>query len=227
MTHIDLPQGPGAAGFRQEYWERYYGDLSIMDGVYNASQHARYLHSLFELEGVFVGNLVDLGFGLGHLLSEMIEVFLPYRVEGIEPSAYAFRQVSAKRLQRTPQMEVSLFHEDMMSWCGDAARNQLEFDLGLCTSVFQYLSDEEIGYCIPILAQRIKYLYFTVPIDVELDYQTKHLNFNDTYAIPRSRERYHQLFAPGFTVVASRVLESKVFYQEGNSCFNELLYRYG
>lgn len=227
MDSKQLPQGPGAKGFPPAYWHRYYGDLSIMDGVYNATQHAQYLHSIFALEGVFVGNLVDLGFGLGHLLTEMIEVFMPYAVEGIEPSSHAFHQVRPRQLQRVPSMEVSLYPIDILTWCRDESRHQVTFDLGLCTSVFQYLSDEEIQFCVPILAQRIKYLYFTVPIDIELQYQTDHLDFDDTHAIYRSREAYHRFLTPQFTVVASRILESKVFYDENNSCFNELLYRYG
>ncbi len=226
MSKVSKPQGPGAEGFDSKYWEVYYGDLSIMDGIYNAQQHARYLQSLFELEGVHVGEIADLGFGLGHLLDAMIEVFMPYLVHGIEPSPHAFQLVNRDALQKVPSMEVLLQQTDLLSWCLDSSWDEKVFDLGLCTSVFQYLSDEEIHTCIPILAQRFRFLYFTVPLDVELVYQTEQMDFDDVYARHRSREEYHQLFTPGFTVVASRVLESKVHFDEENSCFNELLYRY-
>lgn len=226
MSQSFIPKGPGAEGFDPDYWARYYGDLSIMDGVYNGRQHAQYLKSLFELEGVHVGEIVDLGFGLGHLLSEMIDAFMPYCVDGIEPSPHAFHHVRVEDLRRVPSMEVSLQQMDLLSWCLDSSLDDKVYDLGLCTSVFQYLSDEEIKTCIPILAKRLRFFYFTVPLDIELEYQTEQMDFDDVFAKYRSREEYHQLFAPGFTVVASRVLESKVHFDEDNSCFNELLYRY-
>lgn len=218
--------GPGAEGFRSSYWEKYYGDPDIMDCIYNAREHANYLEALFSLEAIHIGSLIDFGYGLGHLLGAMIDAFMPHTVEGIEPSSHAYNRVDAASLQRVPSMEVSLHATDLLSWCLDSSREEVEFDLGICTSVLQYLSDEEIRTCVPILARRVKYLYFTIPIDIELEYQTHQMNFDDVYAIYRTKEAYHELLSPGFTVVSTRVLESKVFFNEDNTYFNELMFRF-
>ncbi len=226
MSDSATTQGPGAVGFKTSYWKKYYGEPQIMDCVYNAKEHAHYLQHLFALETVNIGTMIDFGYGLGHLLEEMINVFMPYQVEGIEPSAHTYALLDAAQLQRVPSMEVSLFPIDLLTWCLDESRDDVVFDLGICTSVFQYLSDEEINLCVPIMAKRVKYLYFTIPIDTELDYQANEMNFDDVFAIPRSREAYHELLSPGFTIVSTRVLESKIHFDEENTCFNELMFRF-
>ena len=173
MSRYVKNYGPGAEGFRSSYWEKYYGDPDIMDCIYNAREHANYLEALFSLEAIHIGSLIDFGYGLGHLLGAMIDAFMPHTVEGIEPSSHAYNRVDAASLQRVPSMEVSLYATDLLSWCLDSSREEVEFDLGICTSVLQYLSDEEIRTCVPILARRVKYLYFTIPIDIELEYTKK------------------------------------------------------
>lgn len=226
MEKKDLLQGPGSEGFKKSYWKRYYSNPDVMDCTYNAYEHALYLKHLFALEFVEVTSLVELGFGFGDLLKAMLEVFNPYYVEGIEPSGHAFAIAREKELKPVESTELRLEHLDLLTWCQDRERDDMVFDLGICTSVFQYLSDEEIRYCMPILAKRMKYLYFTVPIDIELKYQEDEMDFNDVYAKHRSREEYHEFFRGNFTVVGTRVLESNVHFREMTSPFHELLYRY-
>ena len=74
-----------------------------------------------------------------------------------------------------------------------------KFDLGICTSIFQYLTDKDLKEIIPILSERIRYLYLTVPTDIELGRQISELDFKDEYAIHRSREKYQRLLKPHFT----------------------------
>jgi hypothetical protein len=88
------------------------------------------------------------------------------------------------------------------------------------------LSDKELKEIIPILAKRIKYLYLTVPTNVELGRQVSELDFKDEYAIHRTREKYQKLLKPHFTFVSARVLESKHHFDEESTVFTDLLYRF-
>jgi hypothetical protein len=122
--------------------------------------------------------------------------------------------------------EITLLPVDMLTWCQSQRYSSDDaFDLGVCTSVLQYLSDPEIEQVVPILAQRVKYLYFTVPTDTELAYQTTEFDFYDRYAFSRTREEYRQMLGGHFTIVSNRVLESKVHFDEENTYFHDLLFR--
>jgi hypothetical protein len=118
----------------------------------------------------------------------MLKAFIPYRAMGIEPSEYIFKKAKIDKLRPVESTEISLYQEDLLTWC-HSKRKKSNFDLGICTSVFQYLTDKELKEVLPILAQRIKYLYLTVPTYVELGRQVSELDFKDEYAIHRSRKK--------------------------------------
>ena len=155
----------------------------------------------------------------------MLRAFKPHMVVGIEPSPYAFKKVKLDKLRPVPSTDLKLFEEDLVTWCRTNRRGN-KFDLGICTSVFQYISDKDLKEILPILAQRIKYLYLTVPTDVELGRQVSELEFKDEYAIHRSRDKYQKLLRPHFTFVSARVLESKHCFNEETTHFTDLLYRF-
>ncbi len=196
-----------------------------MDGIGNAKDHMRYLKSFLSVEHVDVSTIIDLGFGYGHLFKEALKTFKPYKAVGIEPSSHAFRKVTTNWLRPVPSTELNLYEEDLMSWCRKNRRRN-KFDLGICTSVFQYISDKDLKEIIPVLSQRIKYLYLTVPTDIELQRQISELEFKDEYAIHRSRKKYQMLINKHFTFVSARVLESKYFFSERTTHFTDLLYRF-
>ncbi len=210
--------------FDKTYWDTNYSDPMSMDGIGNAKDHVKYLQSFLAVEHVDVSTMVDLGFGYGHLFREMLKAFKPYRAIGIEPSAYAFKKAKLDKWRPVPSTDLELFPEDLVTWCRTERKKNV-FDLGICTSVFQYLSDKELKEIIPILSKRIRYLYLTVPTDIELGRQVSELEFKDEYAIHRSREKYQKLLKPYFTVVSSRVLESKHFSDDESTSFTDLLYR--
>lgn len=215
----------GQSGFSDSYWKTNYESPEEMDGIGNASIHVDYIKSLFGLEYIDINSVVDLGFGLGYLFEKVLAEFIPYKAYGIEPSEYAFKKVVERNISPAESTKFKLEKTDIVSWC-TANKQMKNFDLGLCTSVFQYLTDEEIKICMPILAQRCKYLYFSVPTDIELQRQVEELEFNDQYAIRRSAAEYKKLISPHFTFVSSRVLESKVHFNEQNSFFTDLLFRF-
>lgn len=211
--------------FDKTYWEKNYSDPMSMDGIGNAKEHTRYLKSFLDVEQVQITSIVDLGFGYGHLFREMLKAFIPYKAVGIEPSPYAFKKAKPDKLRPVESTDLKLYEEDLVSWCRKERKNNT-FDLGICTSVFQYLSDKELKEVLPIIAQRVRYLYLTVPTDVELGRQVSELDFKDEYAIHRSREKYQRLLRPHFTFVSSRILESKHFFDEESTLFTDLLFRY-
>ena len=212
--------------FDKSYWEKNYSDPMSMDGIGNAKDHVRYLKAFLSIEHVEITTIVDLGFGYGHLFREMLKAFLPHRAVGIEPSPYAFKKAKLDKLRPVESTDLKLYEEDLISWCHTDRKKNNEFDLGICTSVFQYLADKDLKEIIPILSQRIKYLYLTVPTNLELSRQISDLDFKDEYAIHRSRYFYQSLLRPHFTFISSRVLESKNFFNEESTSFTDLVFRY-
>lgn len=215
----------GANGFGDEYWNVNYETPEDMDGIGNSDVHIQYIKSLFGIEYIDINSIMDFGFGLGHLFEGLLKEFIPYKAYGIEPSEFAFKKVLERNISPAQSTKFKLEKTDIVTWC-QANKKMKNFDLGICTSVFQYLSDEEIKICLPIMAERCKYIYFSVPTDIELDRQISEVEFKDEYAIRRSRKRYQDLISPHFTFISSRVLESKVQFNEENTFFTDLLFRF-
>ncbi len=213
------------ANFDKTYWDKNYSDPMSMDGIGNAKEHTRYLKSFLAVEHVEITSIVDLGFGYGHLFREMMKTFIPYKAVGIEPSPYAFKKARPDKLRPVDSTDLKLYQEDLITWCR-TKRKENEFDLAICTSVFQYLTDKELKEVLPVIAKRVKYLYLTVPTDVELGRQVSELEFKDEYAIHRTREKYQKMIKPHFTFISSRILESKSFFDEESTSFTDLLYRF-
>ncbi|MCK5884143.1 MAG: class I SAM-dependent methyltransferase [Bacteriovoracaceae bacterium] len=217
----------GRAGFTKEYWDKNYADLESMDGVGNAFEHAQYIKYLFGIEYIDISSVIDLGFGMGHLFEEILKTFIPYRAFGIEPSLFPFEQVSQRDIRPVESTKLTLENTDLVSWSQNSGKKyDRRYDLGICTSVFQYLSEEEIDQILPAMALRVKFLYFSVPTNKELDRQIQDLDFCDEYAIRRSRNWYQKKLRKYFTFVSMRVLESKSHFVEEDSHFTDLLFRY-
>ncbi len=208
----------------KKYWDDNYYDLDSMDGVANAFLHAKYLSTTFRLEGIKIQSLVDLGFGLGFMFEEMVKAFRPKDCQGIEPSRYAFSKAKKRYIKNKKMEGVSLYNADLLTWC--RKENQKKFDLGICSSVFQYIDSKDLEICLPILSKRFKYLYLTVPTDKELDRQTVDLEFTDKYALRRPKSFYIELIGAHFNFISSRLVESKYYFDEDNTHFTELLFHF-
>ena len=125
----------GASGFTQAYWEENYSELTSMDGIVNAKQHARYVRALMSLETVDVSSIIDFGFGMGYMFKEFLACFKPYRAFGIEPSESVFNEVKNKKLTDIESMNLKIKNIDLITWSEKIAPKQKSFDLGICTSV--------------------------------------------------------------------------------------------
>jgi trans-aconitate methyltransferase len=203
----------------EHYWIEHYSDISGLDGIGNKADHADYVRAFFEIEGVKIKSLFDMGFGHGYLLKEMAKKLKCSRIEGIEPSEIAFRSKI-----KIPKAKLSMM--DLKDWCQNSKYAKKVFDLGMCTSVFQYIPDKDLQKIVPVLKKRFRYLYITVPTDIEYQRQREQFNFVDEYAYKRSQQFYYDLFSPHFTFIGLRILESKLFFDEETTDFQDLLFRF-
>jgi len=198
-------------GFSAEYWSQNYNDPNSMDGIGNAKDHVRYFKALFTLDNIKINSIIDFGFGKSVLLKEMITTFSPYKAVGIEPSKYIYDQIQSKLFFKNNKKKVKLYNFDLKTWCLQRQYKNERFDLGICTSVLQYLEEDELTFILPAIAEKVKYMYLTVPTNKELNKQINDLDFLDAYALRRSKTFYYKLIKKHFTFISNRVLESKTF----------------
>ena len=212
--------------FPKEYWDKNYSEPSTMDGIGNAKEHAKYIKAFFELERVDISSVVDFGFGYGYLFQKIMKTFLPYKALGIEPSKYAFEKASKRKLKPVESTKLKLVNDSLENWCRLEEHPRLNFDLGICTSVFQYIDEEPLKEIVAVMSKRVKYLYLTVPTEKELDRQIEDLDFDDKYALRRSSKFYKDIMGAHFTSISGRIWESKFHFNEDTTLFTDLLYRF-
>lgn len=207
--------------FGPDYWSEQYTEPETIDGMANVKDHSAYLKAFFNLEGVDIDSVIDFGFGHGKLFKEIVRTFKPIGAVGLEPSETVF-----KRFKPVPPIRVR--QQGILEWArAPQSIGPKVFDLGVCTSVFQYLPATELREVVPIMAKRVRYLYLTVPTDVEYRRQKTELQFSDPWAYTnRTRQWYHRLLRPHFTFLSTRILESKEHFDENNTPFNDLLFRF-
>lgn len=211
-------------GFDKNYWELNYSELDEMDGVANAQEHARYAKAFFDVEFVEIKSILDLGFGLGAMLKAFTREFTPYRIAGIEPSSYVYEKFINQSWHQ--KINSRFYNYDLLEWANSPKKELKNFDLAICTSVLQYVPDNEIDFVLEVLSRRVRYLYFSVPTSTELKRQREELEFNDVYAIRRSKTYYQKHLSKHFTFVSARILESKHFFDSNNSLLTDLLFRF-
>ncbi len=212
----------GENGFSEDYWASNYSDPESMDCIGNVKEHFAYLSSLFNLEVIEINSMVDLGFGLGAMIKEGRKKFALKKICGVEPSFYAFETME-KWKSKYGIKNLTLKNMGMAQWL---EKTKGKYDLGLCNSVLQYLTNKELEEAIPLLSRRVKFLYLTVPTDVELDFQIRDHKFKDYYARRRTRAFYQKLLKKHFTFISNRLLESRYFFDEETTLFTNLLYRF-
>ncbi|MGK0368094.1 MAG: hypothetical protein ACI9QD_001235 [Thermoproteota archaeon] len=212
--------------FEKAYWDSNYAEPETMDGIGNVKDHVNYMKAVFEMDSIDISSVIDFGFGLGYLFQKVLKAYIPYRACGIEPSKYAFDKATKRKLKPVDSTKLYLYQESMKEWCERKDSPRLRYDLGLCTSVLQYIPDEDLDFILATVSMRVKYLYLTVPTDIELDRQIEELEFHDVYAIRRSREAYHNILGKHFTFVSSRVMESKSYFDDKTTFLTDLLFRY-
>lgn len=213
------------SGFGEDYWALNYARPEHMDGIGNAAEHARYLKAYFEVEHVTVESYVEIGFGFGVQLREMLHLFAPSSALALDPSPFAQERISELQLDPYDRISIEIRRQSLQDWCSRPDGDEL-WDLGVCMSVFQYIPDDELLACIPVLGSRLQFLYLTVPTDIELQRQAQEAGFVDEYAIHRSQDWYWEALSNDFTFISSRVLESRHYFDETDTQLTDLLFRF-
>lgn len=214
--------------FEEEYWQKLYDDPDSMDGIGNAQDHLNYIKSVFEIEKIPITSIIEFGFGMGVMLEQLVKFYNPYLVVGIEPSKFIYKKLDQDKFQINESIRLKFQNCDLQDFLEkeQAKRKPRVFDLGVCMSVFQYVDNETLESIIPLMARQCHYLYLTVPTNNELKWQEDELDYHDHYALRRSRSYYQKILRKNFTFVSSRILESKHHFDEAETSFSDLLYRF-
>lgn len=227
LSRVKDPEKVAEKGFSKEYWDENYSELDTMDGVVNAREHALYLKALFRVQTINIKRILDLGCGLGHLGVAMANTFKVQSYLGVEPSAHAFKEFRDHQLENFKTNDCEIIKTDIISFLeSEQFQDEKPYDLGICSSVLQYLDDDSIHDAMQSVFKKCRYLYISAPTDIELDRQIDDLEFFDRYAIRRSKEQYMKLIRPYFNFVSWRLLESKYFFDEKDTKFHDFLFRF-
>jgi hypothetical protein len=204
--------------FTKKYFLDLYPKNETIDGDYNSKDHAEYLSSIFKLMGVHISSVYDFGFGKGKLLRDVSKKLESTDVRGCDISRYAFDNLKKKKWSKDFKLEVSEIH--------DLKIVRKPYHLGLCNSVLQYVSDENLKKSIHVMAKNCKYLYLHVPTTEDYKILKKDLKFEDSYSIHRSNRHYIELLDKKFHFVSWGLLESKIYAKHETSPFTDSLYRF-
>ncbi len=217
----------GKKGFNQNYWDENYSDPETMDGIINAKEHALYLKALFRVQGVKISRILDIGCGYGHLGVAMANTLKVKSYTGVEPSGPAFNEFKNNQLEKFKTKDAEIIKTELVDFVrSDQFKSEEIFDLSICSSVFQYLSEQDIQAGLKELAKKTRYLYLTTPTDKELDRQINELDFYDRYAIRRTKQQYLGLILPHFNIISYRLLESKALFDDSTTNFHDFLFRF-
>lgn len=214
-------QTAGANGlpFDKSYWDDMYieDEESVIDGIYNAENHAGYICELLKLFEISVHSLGDFGFGLGVLLREFISVLKPGKIIAIDPSGEAVNRLIQQKWVSSLNIAVK---QSSIEAFEVSYLEKEPLDLIICNSVLQYLPEKDIPGCFDKLSRICKYLYITIPTSTDYKFMKKVLNFTDPYAYSRSRSFYTRNYKKYFTCVSHNLLESKRTVKESPILFD-------
>ena len=185
-------------------------DESIIDGIDNAKEHAKYLKSVLDLGEIQVTSIGDFGFGKGILLKEIAKEFHPERIIAIDPSKEANDKLKKQNWIKkfTHSVQCTTLEEL------NESKIKTPIDLGICNSIFQYIPTKKVSFAFAKLSRLCKYVYFSVPTKVDYDYMKKELDFIDPYANIRDKSFYLKNMSRHFSIVSLNLLESKVHTRE-------------
>lgn len=185
-------------------------DESIIDGIHNAKEHAKYLKSVLELGEIQVTSIGDFGFGKGILLKEMAREFKPKRIIAIDPSKEANDKLKKQNWLQKFSFSIGCTTLEELN----ESKIKKPLDLGICNSIFQYIPNGKVSYAFEKLSRICRYVYFSVPTKADYDYMKKELDFIDPYANIRNKNFYLKNMSRHFSIVSLNLLESKVYTRE-------------
>jgi 2-polyprenyl-3-methyl-5-hydroxy-6-metoxy-1,4-benzoquinol methylase len=209
--------------FNKNYWDDMYAEdeESVIDGIYNAEGHAKYLFELFSLMEVKINSIGDMGFGLGVLLKEFVRQFKPSLTIAIDPSEECVTRIIKEKWIKNLNIAIK---QSTIEDFDIKFLKEKPLDLVICNSVLQYLPNKNIEPVFEKLATMAKYVYIAIPTTKDYEYMKNELNFTDPYAYGRSRNFYLKAWKKHFMAISHNLLESR--YNVKQSPFLYELFRY-
>lgn len=194
--------------FEEDYYKQTYSKF-LIDGDYNAAHHADYIQSFFQLFPYKIKSVMDIGFGSGKFLKSICKKFKPDRVIAIEISTLKTKELLQQKWIEKENIAIinKNFLEIDLSYI-----QTLPLDLIICNSVLQYVKDADSF--LDKISKIGKYVYFTAPTNIDFTFMKKTLNFNDDYAIGRTKADYMKLIKKYFRILGTNILESKTLIKD-------------
>lgn len=194
--------------FDKNYWEEMYleDEESLIDGIYNAKEHANYLDSIAKMIDLRVLRLGDFGFGLGKMLKEISRKLKPETIVAIDPSLEAVEKLKKAKWHNSYTIAIS--HSNLQNYNTNYLKEN-PLDLGIIFSVLQYFPDADVQKAFEKLSQICMYLYISIPTKEDYRQMKKDLNFTDPYAYSRPASFYHEARKKYFEIVSYNLWESK------------------
>lgn len=87
-------------------------------------------------------------------------------------------------------------------------------DLTLIYDVGEYLNNYDLDYCLKIISKWSYYLYFAVPVIEEYNLMNQHYQFNDKWAIKRTKKEYQEILFKYWRLVGNSFWESKLLVND-------------
>jgi trans-aconitate methyltransferase len=189
--------------FETEYYQQTYSKF-LIDGDYNASHHADFIHTFFQLFPYKIKSVMDIGFGSGKFLKSVCKKFKPDRVIAIEASTLKTKELLQQKWIKKENIAIvnKKFLEIDLSYI-----QTLPLDLIICNSVLQYVQDADLF--LNKISKIGRFVYFTAPTNKDFTFMKRTLNFSDEYAIQRSKANYLKLIKNHFRILGTNILESK------------------
>jgi ubiquinone/menaquinone biosynthesis C-methylase UbiE len=192
--------------FEETYWKEIYLPYKI-DGEFNAPKHIEYIHSFFKLHSYAIKTIIDIGFGNGKLLKEVIHQIKPKKLVALDISSLKTNELLKKKWLR--KTNFAIYNTDFLLFDTKNLEKK-PFDLSICNSVFQYIRTvKDLEECFIKLSKISKYVYLSIPTDKDYTLMKSKFDFTDRFAYQRTKEVYIHLIQKYFRIIGYNILESK------------------
>lgn len=220
---MKAPSSKNRLPFDNNYWKTMYADddESVIDGLYNAKEHAEYIKSIFRLQDTEVHSLGDFGFGLGALLQETSLALNVSRIVALDISIDCVNRLMKQSWHS--KKDIAILNASIEDYESPYLEKH-PLDLIIFNSVMQYIPDRSVKSVFKKLSKYCKYLYFCAPTDKDYDLMKEVMDFTDPYAYSRPLSFYRKSWKQYFTAVGLNLLESRSNVKDSPFVFE--LYRY-
>lgn len=196
--------------FEENYFNEIFQGFEI-DGNFNSKFHVNYILSYFALFEKKIKSILEIGFGNGKILEELVKKINLDKIIALEISKLKINELSQKKYFQNEN--IAIVHSDFLDYKTDYLE-KIPIDLSICNSVLQYVETENLENFVQKIARISRYSYLTVPTKKDFEIMKSKLNFIDRFALQRPKSFYKKILKKYFRVVGTNLLESKIIVSE-------------